>query len=578
MRPRVGLAARRCGSTPSPSASPPQIQKVRRTGLTFAPEAGTWRMRQVINKLITEEDLYGAVDVGLLAGLAPDEALLPHRPAHRDRRGHARHRRAGPQLRRDRQAAHQAARRSRCRVGGFVPKPHTPFQWFGQNTRRGAAPQDRPAARRRRAATTACSSSGTTRRPPSPRASSAAAIAASAAVIEQVWRARRHVPGVERALRPRPLGRGHGGRGPRPRLVRPPPPHRGRGAALGPPLGRAAQGLPLAGLARRPRRASASPDCRWTPCYDCGVCTGYGIEHVVASAVPPAGRQPGHRPGPQPRRRGARRRCSPRKPAPSGSAARDEGPRVRFTQARQGPLHQPPRRRPRAGSGRCAGPSCPVAYTEGFSPRPKLQLRAGAVRPATSRWREYLDVDLDRRGADVDLAALRRAAHRRAARRASTSTAVVIDRAERTVAAGGGRRSCTWRHRAAAASAPDERWRPPSTPCSPPPSSRSTRDRKGKRGHRRPPPGILARRGRRRHRRRPAAPCSTPNWPPNPAALRPAELLAALDPARSTEGRVLRTHQWIDARRRAARAARRRARRRRAPPRQRVRHEKGTAP
>src|SRR5690606_38077414 len=31
-----------------------QIQKARRTGLTFAPEAGTWRMRQVINKLIRE--------------------------------------------------------------------------------------------------------------------------------------------------------------------------------------------------------------------------------------------------------------------------------------------------------------------------------------------------------------------------------------------------------------------------------------------------------------------------------------------------------------------------------------------
>ncbi|HWG73973.1 MAG TPA: hypothetical protein VG184_07960, partial [Acidimicrobiales bacterium] len=30
-------------------------------------------------------------------------------------------------------------------------------------------------------------------------------------------------------------------------------------------------------------------DCRWTPCYDCGACTGYGLEHVVASAVPPAG-------------------------------------------------------------------------------------------------------------------------------------------------------------------------------------------------------------------------------------------------------------------------------------------------
>jgi hypothetical protein len=31
------------------------------------------------------------------------------------------------------------------------------------------------------------------------------------------------------------------------------------------------------------------PDCRWTPCYDCGVCTDYALEHVVASAVPPAG-------------------------------------------------------------------------------------------------------------------------------------------------------------------------------------------------------------------------------------------------------------------------------------------------
>src|SRR5256714_2042133 len=39
-----------------------EIQQVRRTGLTFAPEGGTWRMRQVINKLIREEDLYGAVE------------------------------------------------------------------------------------------------------------------------------------------------------------------------------------------------------------------------------------------------------------------------------------------------------------------------------------------------------------------------------------------------------------------------------------------------------------------------------------------------------------------------------------
>jgi hypothetical protein len=34
---------------------------------------------------------------------------------------------------------------------------------------------------------------------------------------------------------------------------------------------------------------SGLEDCRWIPCYDCGVCTGYGIEHVVASPIPPAG-------------------------------------------------------------------------------------------------------------------------------------------------------------------------------------------------------------------------------------------------------------------------------------------------
>ena len=30
-------------------------------------------------------------------------------------------------------------------------------------------------------------------------------------------------------------------------------------------------------------------DCRWTPCYDCGACTSLGLEHHVASTVPPAG-------------------------------------------------------------------------------------------------------------------------------------------------------------------------------------------------------------------------------------------------------------------------------------------------
>ena len=35
--------------------------------------------------------------------------------------------------------------------------------------------------------------------------------------------------------------------------------------------------------------AEGVEDCRWTPCYDCGACTTYGIEHVVAATAPPAG-------------------------------------------------------------------------------------------------------------------------------------------------------------------------------------------------------------------------------------------------------------------------------------------------
>ena len=100
---------------------------------------------------------------------------------------------------------------------------------------------------------------------------------------------RRHVPGVERALRARPLARRDGRRGPRPRLVRHPAPHRGRDPARGTTSPPACTATSSGTTGRPPSRAHGLPDCRWTPCYDCGVCTDYALEHVVASAVPPAG-------------------------------------------------------------------------------------------------------------------------------------------------------------------------------------------------------------------------------------------------------------------------------------------------
>ena len=110
-----------------------EIQKVRRTGLTFAPEGGTWRMRQVINKLIREEDLYVAVDSAFSQGWRRVKLyFLIGLPTETDEDvlGIAELAKACVDIGRryHRNVTVTAS------VGGFVPKAHTPFQWFGQNT------------------------------------------------------------------------------------------------------------------------------------------------------------------------------------------------------------------------------------------------------------------------------------------------------------------------------------------------------------------------------------------------------------------------------------------------------------
>src|SRR3954452_14232519 len=111
-----------------------QLQQGRRTGLTFAPEAGSWRMRQVINKLITEEDLYAAVESAYSQGWRRMKLyFLTGLPTEtdEDKLGIA-------ELARNVIAIGKEYPRTpsvTVSLGGFVPKPFTPFQWFGQNTR-----------------------------------------------------------------------------------------------------------------------------------------------------------------------------------------------------------------------------------------------------------------------------------------------------------------------------------------------------------------------------------------------------------------------------------------------------------
>ena len=105
-------------------------------GLTFAPEAGTQRLRDVINKNVTEDDLFGAIDAAFAAGWRRCKLyFMVGLPTETDddikgiaslaQRAYDRAKAAVPPEQRG------SVRMSvSCAV--FVPKAQTPFQWDGQ--------------------------------------------------------------------------------------------------------------------------------------------------------------------------------------------------------------------------------------------------------------------------------------------------------------------------------------------------------------------------------------------------------------------------------------------------------------
>ena len=263
-----------------------EIQRGRRTGLTFAPEAGTWRMRQVINKLIREEDLYGAVGSAYSQGWRRMKLyFLTGLPSETDEDtlGIAELGRRCVELGRE----HHTSPSVTLSVGGFVPKPFTPFQWFGQNTvpeLRRKIGLLRDELKRDR---------GVQLKWHDPKATQIEGLLSRGdrrvgPVIEDVWRAggvfqewsehfdldrwqaaaARHGVDLDWYV------------------------HRHRTEDEVLPWDHISAGLHRDFLWQDWQDALAEvglEDCRWTPCYDCGACTGYSIEHVVASAVPPAG-------------------------------------------------------------------------------------------------------------------------------------------------------------------------------------------------------------------------------------------------------------------------------------------------
>jgi radical SAM family uncharacterized protein len=105
----------------------------RRSGLTFAPEGGSDRIRKVINKMVTEDDLIKTVTTAYASGWRQVKLyFMCGLPTETDEDVLA----IAALAKRVIQAGRTATGRNdiRCTVsiGGFVPKPHTPFQWAAQ--------------------------------------------------------------------------------------------------------------------------------------------------------------------------------------------------------------------------------------------------------------------------------------------------------------------------------------------------------------------------------------------------------------------------------------------------------------
>jgi len=113
-----------------------EVQKVRRSSLTFAPEAGTQRLRDVINKGVTEDDLMTAVEAAFSAGWhAVKLYFMIGLPTETDEDLQGIANLARKVLDRGRQLVRAKGRlKVTVSVSSFVPKSHTPFQWEPQNS------------------------------------------------------------------------------------------------------------------------------------------------------------------------------------------------------------------------------------------------------------------------------------------------------------------------------------------------------------------------------------------------------------------------------------------------------------
>jgi len=105
----------------------------RRSGLTFAPEGGSERMRKVINKMVTEDDLIRTVTTAYASGWRQVKLyFMCGLPTETDEDVLAIAKLAKRVIAVGRETTGRRDIRCTVSIGGFVPKPQTPFQWAAQ--------------------------------------------------------------------------------------------------------------------------------------------------------------------------------------------------------------------------------------------------------------------------------------------------------------------------------------------------------------------------------------------------------------------------------------------------------------
>ncbi len=105
----------------------------RRSGLTFAPEGGSERLRRVINKMVSKDDLIRTVTAAYTQGWRQVKLyFMCGLPTETDEDVLEIAEMAHDVIRAGRAATGSKDIRCTVSIGGFVPKPHTPFQWAAQ--------------------------------------------------------------------------------------------------------------------------------------------------------------------------------------------------------------------------------------------------------------------------------------------------------------------------------------------------------------------------------------------------------------------------------------------------------------